>query len=343
MTDMPFSTFGHPGSSHNDLGFPVFQQQWWLQLAKGDADYREMQVRHDGALVGYLPFVVAVNRLGNRLGFPPIWSHLGGPVVNQELEREERATVIRQLIAQLPSKMSFRFVCSSDGPDADLVREEFEKAGFCRLAETTYLQYRDDIGILERLSGESRRQIVSAQNSLEVVDLSAPEFVEFYAANLATAGKRSYASLQSAHNLIVKGTEADPLRVRVIGAKQKSKGAPLDAAIAYVWDQKRYYLWLVTHRISSGSSDPKPHPHAGKLLILVGTEDARRRDLIFDTDGGSSTGSRTLYRDRLKFPHAELRDVFIRDTRTYALYSRIRQNFLERSGSGNANPKLVQD
>jgi hypothetical protein len=312
-----------PESCRADL--PIFQQPWWLEIAKANADYREVKVYEDGEVVGRLPFVVVTNMVGNKLGFPPIWSHLGGPVASQDLASEKRVGVLRELIAQLPDNISFKFVCGADARDANLIRQIFQEAGFECSTETTYLQYPRDKGILERLSGESKRQIVSARNNLQVIEISGDEFIAFYEANLTAAGKQSYASLQNARNLIVRGQKGDAPQMRVIAAKQKHKGAPLDAAITYAWDSKRYYLWLTTHRSSSRDhSGDKPHPHAGKVLILEGTEDARQRGLVFDVDGAATEGNQILYRDRLKFPHAESRDVFTRDTRLHKIYKHLR-------------------
>jgi hypothetical protein len=310
------------GTSPYDLA--VFQQPWWLEIAKRGEDYREFVVRKCGKIVGSLGFVVATNKAGNRLGFPPIWAHLGGPVLDQSLNHIEKAEALRRLMVQLPRNISFKFVCSPDTADAGAIRQEFRRAGFECSSETTYLQYPDDKGILERLTGESRRQIASASKRLRVTDLGADDFIAFYEANLATAGKSSYASLQIARDLIVRGLEAEIPQVRVIAAKKMAGGAPLDAAIAYAWDSKRYYLWMVTHRCYSHGLHDKPHPHAGKLLILIGTEDARNRGLIFDADGATTDGNETLYRDRLKFPHVEFRDVFIRDTRLHKLYKQLK-------------------
>ncbi len=85
----------------------VFQQPWWMGIAKGDSDFCELQVRRNNVTVGSLAFILVTNKFGNKLGFPPVWSHLGGPVVSQDLGREERADVIRELIAQLPRNIIF--------------------------------------------------------------------------------------------------------------------------------------------------------------------------------------------------------------------------------------------
>ncbi|MGD0796999.1 MAG: hypothetical protein ABR910_04665 [Acidobacteriaceae bacterium] len=324
-TDMPSSLMAPSNNGIRQADLAVFQQRWWVEIAKGNADYRELQVRTDDTVVGSLAFILVRNRIGNRLGYPPIWSHLGGPVVSQAVDREKRPEIIRGLMAQLPNNISFKFVCDPAATDADIIKQEFEEAGFIHSTETTYLQYPEDMGVLARLSGESKRQIVSAPKKLRVIDIGADEFIAFYQANLATAGKQCYAPMQIARDLIVRGQQGDALQVRVIAARQASEDSLLDAAIAFAWDHKRYYLWMVTHRHSlRDGSQPKPHPHAGKLLIFEGTEDARRRGLIFDADGATTRGNETLYRDRLKFPRAEYRDVFHRDTKLHRLYKQIK-------------------
>jgi hypothetical protein len=332
LTDMPSHLPPRSGIDTDHADLTVFEQPWWIELAKGDSDYRELQVSRNGVTVGHLAFILVTNKLGNKLGFPPIWSHLGGPVVSQDLGREERADVIRELIAQLPRNTSFRFVCSPGTSDADLTKQEFTRAGFEWSTEITYLQYPSDQGILERLFGESRRQVASAPKKLQVLDIDADEFVAFYEVNLRESGKKPYASLQSVRDLIIRGQRGDTPQMRIIAAKQRGEGAPLDAAIAYAWDNKRFYLWLVTHRHPSDNYHNKPHPHAVKLLILVGTEIARNMGLIFDADGASTEGNQILYRDRLKFPHSEFRDVFTRDTKMYGRYKRFQTKFRGLSG-----------
>ncbi len=113
VTELPRSLRG-VGLCDTDL--PVFQQSWWLDLAKADEDYRELVVQRDGAVLGKLAYVVVTNKFGNRLGFPPVWSHLGGPFVSRALAEVDRAEVIGQMIEQLPRDISLRFVC---GPGVD--------------------------------------------------------------------------------------------------------------------------------------------------------------------------------------------------------------------------------
>jgi hypothetical protein len=318
-----------PGNWREDLA--VFQQPWWLEIAKRGEDYHEMQVRHGGAVVGSLGFVVVTNQVGNRLGFPPVWAHLGGPILDPGLGRGVRADVLRRLVAQLPSNISFKFVCNPIARDADLIRQAFRGAGFEHHAETTYVQRCSDRDIMSRLSAKRRGQLKRADRDLDVLQIDADEFIEFYGSNLREAGKSSYASLRNARDLIVKGQEGSAPQVRVLAARRKVEGSPLDAAIACAWDDSRYYLWLLTRRHHADANGRKPHGDAVKLLILRATRHARSLNLTFDVDGATTEGARNLYDDILRFPLVESRDVFIRDTRMYRLYKRLKPRLRDQS------------
>src|SRR5271154_1299899 len=110
-----------PFKGIDQSGLSVFQQSWWVGIARGAARYVEGQVFEDGVVVGSLPYIERKNGLGIPWGISPHWSHLGGPVVSQLLSDEEKANVLRQLIAQLSRKTSFHFVCSPHANDADLI------------------------------------------------------------------------------------------------------------------------------------------------------------------------------------------------------------------------------
>jgi len=308
------------GVRRSDLA--VFQQPWWLDIAKRGESFRELLVRQDGIVVGSLVFVLATNHIGNRLGFPPIWSHLGGPVVDQALNRHEKSDLIRRLVAQLPRNISFKFVCDPNASDAGLISQAFREAGFEHRTETTYVQRSQDPDILSRLSSKHKGHLRRADRDLEVLQLDADEFIKFYRSNLEAAGKQSYASLETARDLIAIGQQHDVQQVRVFAARPRTPGSPFDAAIACAWDNHRYYLWMLTRRRLMGGHpiDIKPHGDAVKLLIFRATQHARTLDLAFDVDGATTEGAKNLYDDILKFPLVESRDVFIRDTSFYKLY-----------------------
>ena len=85
VTDMPSRFLAQSGIAIDHADLTVFEQPWWIEIAKGDSDYRELHVSRNGVTVGSLAFILVTNKLGNKLGFPPIWCHLGGPVVSQDL------------------------------------------------------------------------------------------------------------------------------------------------------------------------------------------------------------------------------------------------------------------
>jgi hypothetical protein len=302
----------------------VFQQPWWLEIAKRGEDYQELQVHKGGVVVGSLGFVLVTNQVGNKLGFPPVWAHLGGPVLDPALGRNTRADVLRRLVAQLPHNVSFKFVCNPIAGDADLVRQAFRGEGFEHHAETTYVQRCSDRDIMSRLSAKRRGQLKRADRDLDVLQIDADEFVEFYRSNLKEAGKASYAPLTTARDLIVAGQTSGVPQVRVLGARQKVEGSPLDAAVACAWDDSRYYLWLLTRRHYADANGRKPHGDAVKLLIFRATQHALSLNLTFDVDGATTEGAKNLYDDILRFPLVESRDVFIRDTTMYRWYKRLK-------------------
>ena len=330
VTELPPAFAGAAGIGERQSDLAVFQQPWWLEIARRGEDYHELQVRHGGVVVGTLGFVLATNHIGNRLGFPPIWAHLGGPILEPGLGRSARADVLHRLMAQLPRNISFKFVCNPIAPDADLTRQAFRGVGFEHHAETTYVQRCNDRDIMSRLSAKRRGQLRRADRDLEVLEIDAEKFIRFYRCNLREAGKTSYASLANARDLIVKGQEGVP-QVRVLAARQKGEDTPLDAAIACAWDDTRYYLWLLTRRHNVDANGRRPHGDAVKLLIFRATQHAQSLNLTFDVDGATTEGAKNLYDDILRFPLVESRDVFIRDTRIYRLYKQLKPRLREQS------------
>ena len=69
-----------------------------------------------------------------------------------------------------------------------------------------------------------------------------------------------------------------------------------------------------------------------QLPLLDGYEVARKMGLIFDADGAITEGNQILYRDRLKFPHVEFRNVFTLDTKMNGLYKQFQMKFRRLSG-----------
>ncbi len=293
----------------------------------------------DGHVVGSMSYRVTNNRIGIPWVSSPHWSHLGGPVLREALRDEEKTRVYGQIIAKLmeqaPRDSSFRFVCSPHANDREFIKHAFINAEFEHTSELTYSVSPNDPDIIGKLSSRCRTQINSAKRTLEITDkIDASQFIEFYKENLKAAGTVSYSPLDIACNLIKRGMERG--QVRIIAARKKEKQFLYDAAIAYALDttipqdfvdkQRRAYLcWKTRRRVfPEDSPADKPHQGATKLLTLEAARDVGSLGLIFDADGAHSQGGQFHFRDTLKFPTEELRDVFIRQTPLARLYDRVR-------------------
>jgi hypothetical protein len=304
---------------------PVFQQRWWVEIARGTAHLNEAKVVEGDIVVGRLPYVVQRNKAGFKCAGLFNWTHMGGPVISQNLSEEAKAKVLHQLLAQLPRNVSLHFVFGPASAHAEPIREAFKAAGFERSAVITYSLPPNAESIINRLSRKHAKHIISADRRLDVIDITADRFIKFYEANLQEAGKVSNSPLSIAHDLIAAGGERNPPQVRAIAARKRprreeqgSLGANseediLDAAIACAWDNERYYLWRLTRRRDT-SLGGKPHPDAVKLLVVKAMEHARRLGLIFDSEGVGSAGSSQFYDKILKIPNMEIRDVYERLT-----------------------------
>jgi hypothetical protein len=307
---------------------PIFNQDWWIHIARGSSKYRELKVVRRGIVVGRLPVVLSRSRLGLLRGQDPHWSHLGGPIVDQELSRTEQVEVIRSLIEQLPRWASFHFVCNPDLSYADLVRSAFEQSGFDHVTQMTYLRLPSEGDVLSTRKRKHKGHIKRAAKELDCVDISPKEFVQFFEANLKASKKMSYSPLDTMTFLIEEAISRG--QARAIAARphlvHHGRSSPYDAAIVYLWDTDRCYYWLSTHRIASqNNSNPKPHPDATKLLAVTAMEDAQAMNLIFDADGVATPGADNFYRNMFGLSNVQPRDVFQRKTMLERFYQRYRQ------------------
>jgi hypothetical protein len=320
----------------------VFQQSWWLEIARGTEHYREARVLEDGVLVGSLPYVLRRTKLGIRWGACPDWSHIGGPVVCQSLSEGEKSDILDRLIGQLPENVSFGFTSGPDPSDTHLIRQAFTSAGFTHSTVPTYSQTPSQADVLGRVRRSERRRIESARRNLDVVEIDEDEFVGFYSANLAEAARAAGLPLDIAGALIAKGRVRNPPQIRVVAARGKQAGAPIDAAIACAWDKTRYYYWMsARRRHSTDSPGDKPHAGANKLLIVNAMAHAQSLGLIFDADGCGTPGAQKLYTEKLRIPNEEFRDIFVRETR-FARWYRAQQDRLEKFAAFRFARRMVR-
>ena len=316
-----------PATQSDELPLPIFQRSWWQTIARGNGTLVVERVSRQGAILGQLSYVKTRNRLGFALGDIPHWTHFSGPWLNDSLSQAEKARVLAELVSRLPRSVSLELLCHPRQCNAELVREVFERAGFCVTAQNTYAQSPDDPDVMSRISIGQRKNILRAAKKLNVIDVDADEFIRFYAGNLGERAAQSYSPLEVARNLITAGLQRNFPQVKVLAAVRKdapgaSTSCPLDAAIACVWDHERYYYFMSTRKRScSGYPDWKPNADAIKLLIVHAMQHARSLGLIFDADGVTEPGTETLYRDILKMPRLEQRLLLRRE---FGLYTRYR-------------------
>ena len=312
------------GRARCDLS--VFHQDWWLDIARTYAGYRELKVVLGNRIVGRLPFVVRRNRLGLTLGQDPYWAHLGGPIIEESMSDPEKAQVLRSLLGQLPRRTSFTFICDPTLSYARLVRSAFFDAGFEHSSQITYVRLPEQADVLSERKRKHRGHIKRAAKSLECVDLTATEFVDFFESNLNARGRRSYAPLKMLPHLIQQAMDRGCGRAVAVkpslNDESQAGGSFLtyDAAIVYIWDERRCYYWLSTHRIASEKEMCKPHPDAVKLLLFTAMEHAQAMNLVFDADGVVTPGADHLYRKILGLKIEERRDVFRRLNALERLY-----------------------
>lgn len=348
----------------DEANVPVYQQNWWTQIARGQREFREITVEKDGVLVGRLPFMMKRNRFGLVWGGTPDWTHLGGPVISSALSANEKQQVLQELLANLPD-ISFDFEFDRQSPDSQLIRQAFLDAGFSHSLHNNYCQYPHELGIFvenavdelglqksqasekkaaadnadsgageqqasSRNLSEQRRKIRKANDeSLEPIDMDANAFVDFYLSNLAAEGKICHGPIEVVRHLTQKGRERGQIKIFAVRQKAQNSDAPFgwtpDAAIACAIDRARLYLWMMTDRpFAPDSPFPKPHREAIKVAIVRAMKYARDNDLIFDVDGVGLGDTETLYRDRLRIRNLEYRDGFRRRTNVATLFERVR-------------------
>jgi len=299
------------------------------------ANYREATVRKDGLTVGRLSFNVKKVRMGFLWGENHPWSHIGGPIVSRNLTRAMQSQVLDDLLAQLPQNTSYRFASSSQLSYSDMVKTAFVKAGFTYTRQVDYVRRPGTLDAMSELKSKHRTHIKAAARKMEIVELSAEEFVDFYQSNLEAQGRISYAPLAVVKHLITAGAERRQISVvaartrrRVQEDNTSTMNVPCDAAIACVWDKQRYYYWMSTRRIHlCDSRHEPPQPDAIKLLVMNAMHHAQTLGLVFDVDGVTSPGSDHLYKQIFGLKEEEARDVFTRAGLLPRLYEKYRPAF----------------
>jgi hypothetical protein len=327
---------------------PIYQQGWWLDIARGRSQFREAVVRKDGTIVGTLSYAqvrCVVSRLiplSFSFGGSTHWTSLCQPDLDAGLDEQEKREALQRLIRQLPRKISFKFVIGPDVKDRELIKDSFKAAGFEHTTQITYSERPDDLDVKMRMSAKHRYNLARAKRDLEVLGanpgeptISAAAFVDFYRKNLRP-GEKSYGPLGVARALIEEGMNRNQAQVFVARRKrtcENGSNSSWDAAIVCVWDDSRLYYWMSARRRESPNDTvDKPHGDAIKLLMTTAISHARSLGRVFDADGvpivnGSpDQGKNELYKKILKIPHKENRDVYSRPSQLYRFFTQFRED-----------------
>lgn len=310
----------------------IFQQNWWLQTTRMYPQSHEVKVVEGTNTLGSFSFGSKekywfFTRIGNA-----DWSHLAGPIVDQNLDPDQQAMVLDKLLKLIPRATYIYFVTYIDGTYGQLVKKAFERAGYEHFTQINYLRpaghyHAPDIDgafveIIRGLSHKIRAHINSASRKLTIRNIDAKEFIDFYKENLRASGvKRSDYPLDVAYDLINAATRRGQIRVTAAGtSKTPNETVKDDAAVACVWDMDRYYYWMSTRRVATKDYPAKPHPDAIKLLVVNAMAHAQTLGLTFDIDGVSTKGRNHFYEQILALKqNVEHRDIFTRSTWLYKL------------------------
>lgn len=268
------------GTPVNDRKTPVYQQGWLTEIAARRAETIKAVVTEGGGQLGSLTIALERNGLRMRQGYNLPWARLCGPVISEGLSEEKRAQVTRELIRQLPRNVSL-FLTLADEFDFKLFLAE----GFQPASEDNYFISPDRLPALyASFSKMTKRHIKHAQRDLIVSTTTPDAFIEIYAADLVRRRRRPYAPLAIAREILAEGLRQG--QARIFTAKRRDT-EEIDAAVACLWDDARYYYWMTTRRLHA-DGQAKPHQGAVKLLLWSAIQDAAARGLTFDFDGAGT-------------------------------------------------------
>src|SRR6266852_5216953 len=265
------------GTLSQETNVPVYLQDWLTAIAARGGNTRKTVVTENGEPLGSLTISLDRNALGMKQAYNLPWARTCGPSIPEGINEERRADITRRLIRQLPTNVSF-FLTLADEFDFRSFLEE----GFKPVSEANYVIPPVPFPALHAsLSKMTKRHIKQAQRDLVVSTTTPDSFIEIYATDLARRRRKPYAPLDIARDILSEGQRQG--QARIFTAKRRDTGE-IDAAIACLWDNAKYYYWMTTRRLQA-SGQNKPHQGAVKLLLWSAIQDAAARGLTFDFDG----------------------------------------------------------
>lgn len=277
--------------SFREAGVPVYMQEWLTEIAARSSQIRETAVIENGKPIGSLMFSVHRNAIGMKQGYDLPWARLSGITISENISQAKRAEVTRQLIRQLPKNVTL-FLTLANEFDYNLFLSE----GFKSTAGENYLIASDRLNSLYgSFSKMTKRHIKQAKRDL-IVSTTTPEgFIDIYKADLARRRRKPYAPLDIACDILKEGLRRGQARIFTASRRDTRE---IDAAIACLWDDEKYYYWMTTRRLAN-DDQIKPYPGAVKLLLWSAIQDAAAKGLDFDFDGAADLGGTHAGKSRL--------------------------------------------
>jgi hypothetical protein len=277
--------------SFREAGLPVYMQEWLTEIAARSSETRKTAVTENGKPIGSFAFLVQRNAIGMKQGYNLPWARLNGVTISENISEAKRAEIIRQLIRWLPKNVSLFLTLANE-----LDYELFLSEGFQSTAGENYLIASDRLNSLyDSFSKMTKRHIKQAKRDL-IVSTTTPEaFIDIYKTDLARRRRKPYAPLDIARDILKEGLRRGQARI-FTASRRDTRG--IDAAIACLWDDKKYYYWMTTRRLAD-NNQIKPHPGAVKLLLWSAIQDAATKGLDFDFDGAADAVGAHAGRSRL--------------------------------------------
>jgi hypothetical protein len=265
------------GTPSQEINVAVYQQDWLTRIAARNGKTRTTTVMENDKLLCSMTLSLTRNGLGMKQAHNLPWVRVCGPQIPDRVSEKRRAEITRRLIRQLPSNVSL-FLTLANEFDFRLFLEE----GFKPVEESNYFIPPDRLPALQAsFSNMTKRHIRQAQRDLIVSTMAPDAFIEIYAADLADRRRKPYAPLDIARDILAEGIRRGQAR---IFTANRSDSSEIEAAIACLWDNARYYYWMTTRRLHT-SGPNKAHQGAVKLLLWSAIQDAAARGLTFDFDG----------------------------------------------------------
>jgi Acetyltransferase (GNAT) domain len=266
------------GIPFNQWKTPVYLQSWLTQIAGRD-NLIKTTIVENGEQIASLSIALARNVLGMKHGSILPWARLCGPVISGAVSNEKRASIARRLVRLLPKDVSYWL------PVDECDIEPFLSEGFKPASEDNYFILPDQLPVLyASFSKMTRRHIKQAQRNQIVSTTTPAAFIDIYASDLLRRGRTPYSPLAIAHDILAEGLRRG--QAHIFTAERRDTGE-IDAAIACLWDDERYYYWMTTRRVQV-DGESKPEQGAVKLLLWSAIQDAATRGLIFDFDGAGT-------------------------------------------------------